>query len=109
MLEDNDPTGYRSKLGVQAKIDSKIDVFEIPKRSPQLNLCDYWLWKAVNKKMREKERAWSADKREDRDAYLRRLKRTAQSLTSEEIDEAIGSMKRRSQALYDAKGGQIEG
>ena len=94
---------------MQAKVDSKIDVFEIPKRSPQLNLCDYWLWKAVNKRMRETEQGWAEGRKESREAYLRRLKRTAQSLTSDEINEATGSMKRRSQALYDAKGGQIEG
>jgi hypothetical protein len=94
---------------MQAKVDSKIDTLDIPKRSPQLNLCDYWLGKAVNNKMRAAERAWKEGRKENRDAYLRRLKRTAQSLTSDEINSATGSMKRRCQALYDARGGQIEG
>ena len=94
---------------MQAKVDAKIDTFDILKRSPQLNLCDYWLWKAVNNKMRETERGWADGKKEDRDAYIRRLKRTAMGLSSDEIDKAVGSMKRRSQDLFDAKGGQIEG
>ena len=61
VLEDNDPTGFRSKIGMKAKVDAKIDTFEIPKHSPQLNLCDYWLWKAVNTKMREAEKKFSED------------------------------------------------
>ena len=47
VLEDNDPTGFRSKAGLAAKKSARIDTFEIPKRSPQLNLCDYWLWSEV--------------------------------------------------------------
>ena len=109
VLEDNDPTGFRSKIGMKAKVDAKIDTFEIPKRSPQLNICDYWLWKTINCKMRQTERTWPTVRKEKRDAYLRRLKRTAMSLTEEEINTAMGSMKRRSQDLVDAKGKQIEG
>jgi IS1 family transposase len=74
-----------------------------------LNLCDYWLWKAVNTKMRATEKPWADGKKETRDAYLRRLKRSAQSLTKEEINHAAGSMKRRCLDLVAAKGGQIEG
>ena len=95
VLEDNDPAGYRSKKGMQAKTEAKIDVFAIPKHGPELNICDYWLWKQVNAKMREQERNWPKGKKEDRDGYFRRLKRTAMSLTKEEIDDAQGSMKRR--------------
>ena len=109
VLEDNDPTGYRSRKGIQAKKDAKIDVFEIPRHSPELNSCDYWLWKQVNSKMREQEQRWPEGKREHRQAYLRRLKRTAMSLTAEEIGDALGSMKRRCVALNAAKGGPIEG
>ena len=109
VLEDNDPAGFRSKAGLQANVEAKIDTFEIPKHSPQLNLCDYWLWKAVNTKMRETERAFADDKKETREQFLRRLKRAAMSLDSDAIEEAVGSMKRRCQDLRKAKGGQIEG
>ena len=44
VLEDNDPTGFKSKVGVQAKVDSNLDVFEIPKHSPQLIGLDDYLW-----------------------------------------------------------------
>ena len=109
VLEDNDPTGYRSKKGIQAKKDASIDVFEITCHSPELNICDYWLWKQVNSKMREQERRWPEGKKEDRDAYLRRLRRAAMSLTEAEIDAAMSSMKRRCEDLKKAKGGAIEG
>lgn len=109
VLEDNDSTGYRSKKAIQAKKDANIAVFEIPRHSPELNICDYWLWKQVSSKMRQQEKGWPAGKKESRDAYLRRLKRTAMSMTEQEVDDALGSMKRRCQALKDAEGGPIEG
>ena len=43
VLEDNDPTGFKSTAGKNAKRESKIKVFAIPKRSPDLNVCDYAL------------------------------------------------------------------
>ena len=51
VLEDNDPSGFRSGKGLKAKRAEKINVFEIPKRSPCLNVCDYALWDEVNRRM----------------------------------------------------------
>ena len=109
ILEDNDPTGFKSKAGVKAKEDSNLDVFEIPKHSPQLNVLDYYLWSAVNKRMRATERTFPADKKEKRPAFLRRLTRTAKSIPREDILEAQRSMQVRCGRLVDAEGGQIEG
>ena len=44
--------------GAQAHIRT----FNIPKRSPDLNVCDYALWTAVNNRMRSQEEAWPASK-----------------------------------------------
>ena len=41
LLEDNDPSGYKTKLGEAAKARNKIKVPKIPKRSPDLNVMDY--------------------------------------------------------------------
>ena len=109
VLEDNDPAGFRSKIGMKAKEEAHIDTFEIPRHSPQLNLCDYFLWAEVNKRMRETERKWPQGKKEERSAYLRRLTRTAKSLPSDMINKAIGHMKVRCERLLNEKGGQIEG
>ena len=62
VLEDNDPCGFKSKLGREAKRKSHISSFDIPKRSPCLNVCDYFLWSNVNRRMREQERSWPASK-----------------------------------------------
>ena len=56
--------------------------------------------------MRDYEKNWPEGKREDRDAYLRRLKRSAQSIPSLMIDDAVGHLKARCQRLADAHGAQ---
>ena len=57
VLEDNDPTGFKSKKGIAAKAECNIDVFHIPPHSPDLNPCDFSLWKTVNRRMRSQEKA----------------------------------------------------
>ena len=59
--------------------------------------------------MRAAERKFGSAKKETRSAFLGRLKRTATSLSVVEIDDALGSMKRRCKDLLKTKGGQIEG
>ena len=41
MLEDNDPTGFKSGLEETAKKAARIKAFVIPKRSPDLSVLDY--------------------------------------------------------------------
>ena len=108
VLEDNDPVGLRSTKGVEAKRASKITVFEIPRRSPDLNVCDYALWRMVIKKMRAEEAGWQKSKRETRDAYIARLRKTALSLSPAFVRKAIGDMRRRCARLLEAKGGLFE-
>ena len=55
ILEDNAPTGFKSKKGVRAKAANEIKVVAIPKSSPDLSVCDYALWKQVNAVMRRQE------------------------------------------------------
>jgi hypothetical protein len=73
--------GFKSKKGIAAKHSVGIKVFTIPKRSPDLNVLDYSIWKEVNTKMRLQEQKWPSDKRETRNAYLERLRRTALGLS----------------------------
>ena len=83
-------------------------VFEIPKRSPCLNVCDYFLWSEVNRRMREQEKKFALGKRESRKGYLTRLRRTALSLPPNVVSAAVGDMKRRCSRLLAADGGHIE-
>lgn len=50
LLEDNDPAGYQSKLAQTAKEEHGIKTFVIPKRSPDLNVMDYYFWNEVTNK-----------------------------------------------------------
>ena len=108
ILEDNDPTGNQSQRGLKAKRDHGINLFQIPKRSPELNVLDYFVWSEVERRMRATERRWPASRRETRAHFIRRLRRTAAALSRDLITKAIGDMKRRCHLLYAAKGGLFE-
>ena len=82
LLEDNDPTGFRSRAGVHAKEEAGFKVLQIPRRSPQLNMCDHSLWKEVEKHMRAQEKRFLPSFRESLIAFLKRLRRTAMRLPS---------------------------
>ncbi len=66
VLEDNDPAGFSSKKGIAAKRTAGICIFKIPPRSPDLNVCNFALWKGVNKQMRNQEKGWGVCRRETR-------------------------------------------
>ena len=108
VLEDNDPTGFKSNKGFAAKRAAKLTSFDIPKRSPDLNVLDYTIWKQVNNWTRRQDQKFSKSKRETRDAYIARLRRAAMSLPGSVVRRSIGNMKWRCEKIYRAKGGHIE-
>ena len=108
VLEDNDPSGFKASAGVEAKAKSGIAAFQIPRRSPDLNVCDYALWAAVNRKMRRQERNLPRAEKETRAEYIARLRRVAHGLTPAFIDRSIGDMRRLCQLLFKRRGGLFE-
>ena len=108
ILEDNDPTGNTSTKGLAAKAATKLEVFHIPKHSPDLNVMDFAIWSEIERRMRLQERKWPVSRRETRDQFGRRLGRTARSLTASYIDKSVGDLKRRCDLLHAAKGGLFE-
>jgi len=108
ILEDNDPTGFKSTAGEKAKKSAKIRVFKIPKRSPDLSVMDYAIWKQVTRNMRRQEKRFRKSKKETRAEFAARLERTAKNLPKQFIDKAIGNMKERCQRLYKARGHLFE-
>ena len=52
ILEDNDRTGNTSNKGKDAKKKCKLNVFQIPKHSPDFNVMDYSLWAELERRMR---------------------------------------------------------
>ena len=108
ILEDNDPAGNQSARGRGVKKDLGLKLHRIPKRSPDLNVLDYFVWSEVERRMRKQEEKWPSTRRETRGAFIRRLRRTALRLRSAEINRAIGDKRRRCALLYKAKGGLFE-
>ena len=108
ILEDNDPVGNYSHLGIAAKKACRLGVFTIPKRSPELNVMDYAIWGEVERRLRGQGHNFPAGKRASRDQYIKRLTRTAKNLPEEFLSKAISDMVRRCQLLYEAKGGLFE-
>ena len=54
-MEDNDPTGYKSSAAQAVKEELGITVMSLPPRSPDLNVLDYALWNAMNRRLRAQE------------------------------------------------------
>ena len=108
VLEDNDPSGYKSRRAIEMKASKNINVLEIPRRSPDLNPLDYGFWAQVNARMRRQERKFAAGHRETLTAFATRLRRTAMSMPSKYLKALTRSMKRRCMALKEAKGRDFE-
>ena len=103
ILEDNDPSGYKSTLAKATKAELGICPIEFPKYSPDLNPLDFALWEAVENKMA----AQKTPPRETATAFLARLRRTALSLPTGEVKKMVANMKERAQSIYDQDGGHI--
>ena len=85
-----------------------IDVFEIPKRSPDLNPLDFAFCSAVNVRLRAQEAKFSEEYRETRKAFVARLKRTVMRVPASVLGPMARSMKRRCAAVKKANGGNFE-
>ena len=85
-----------------------MEVFKIPKRSPDLNVLDYAVWAKVETLLRAQERKMPKSRYESRAQFEARLDRTACSLPPEFIRKSILNLKERCQRLYKAKGGLFE-
>ena len=59
ILEDNDPTGYKSTKGIMAKRACKITTVDFPTYSPDLNPCDFALWQEVEDRMGQQRFGWA--------------------------------------------------
>ena len=108
VLEDNDPSGNQTKVGKRAKIAKQMETFEIPKRSPDLNVMDFFFWNEVERRLRQEDRSWPTSRKETRGQFIHRLRRTARAIPSSDINKAIADLARRSKLLYKAKGGLFD-
>ena len=102
ILEDNDPSGYKSKKGEAAKLAENIIPMSFPKRSPDLNPLDYNIWARINKSMRGQKKKWKPSRRETHAEYMRRLQKVASNIAAHDLKKTIGSMKRKCAACAAA-------
>ena len=104
VFEDNDPTGYKSTKGKDAKKELGIEAIPMPVFSPDLNPLDFCLWEEVSKRM-----VASAPKRVESVAeYKKRLRMTALRLPPSLVTKAVASMPSRMCAVVNAKGYSIK-
>jgi len=104
VLEDNDPVGFKSGKARRAKKESGISTMDLPRYSPELMVWDYSLWTKIQSRMDQQDKKG----KETVTAFKARLRRTALRLPKAEVQEAVCSMKRRIQAVYDAKGKAVK-
>jgi hypothetical protein len=102
MLEDNDPTGYKSNAAKAAKKKLEMSPIDFPAYSPDLNPLDFSLWEEVSNRM-EKKRV----KNESASEYKVRLRRTALSIPEPVVRKMLGSIRARAKSIYDHSGGHI--
>lgn len=103
ICEDNDRTGYNSKLGLAAKKDIGARTVPMPKYSPDLNPLDFYVWSEVGRRMAKAK----VKQPESAKAYKARLRRTALNLPRDAVGRAVLCMKKRMAAVFEAKGGDI--
>ena len=103
ILEDNDPTGWKSTAARAAKASLKITPLEIPAYSPDMNPCDFALWDEVERRMAEQQ----TPDGETPDGFKARLRRTAKGIPKATVLKMVLAMKRRTQSIYENQGGHI--
>ena len=105
VLEDNDPSGYKSSKGKLAKKEAGLISVDLPPRSPDLNPLDYSVWHAINVAMRRQETKMRKTTYESKAAYLNRLRQTALSLPRSTMQNAIKDMYKRVRSVSQNRGG----
>ena len=103
VLEDNDPTGFKSGKAVAEKAAAHIETLQFPRYSPDLNPCDFSLWEEVETRMASQ----AAPRRETATSFKARLRKTAMSIPEPVIRGMLKSIKGRVQSIYDRGGGHI--
>ena len=104
VFEDNDPVGYKSGKGIQAKANVGIKAVPMPQYSPDLNPLDFSLWDAIEDRMF----ANHPDTVETVAAYKKRLRRTALRLSPAVVEKAMRKIPGRMKDVIAAKGYNIK-
>ena len=104
ILEDNDPVGYKCNQSRKKKQALGIKPIEFPTYSPDMNPCDFSLWREVENRM-EKRRA---PKNETAEEFKARLRQIALGIPERVIRKMLGDMKPRIENIYQNNGGPCD-
>ena len=85
VLEHNDPSGFRPSTARAAKVEERIKVLEVPERSPCLNICDFFLWSEVSRRMRAQEKIRSTQVGDEECVFRPRAPRSSQLALSRRV------------------------
>ena len=103
IMEDNDPSGFKSARGLRAKVANRLKTVSQPPYSPDLNPLDFSLWSAIQSKALA-----TRPKKEKAQTYKARLRKIALSMPRAAVKKAVQSIRARAQAIFDAEGGNIK-
>ena len=92
-LEDNDPTGYKSKLAKAMKASLGIQCLNFPRYSPDLNPLDYFVWEEVESRMQKN----APPGVESVDDFKKLLRRTALAVPESVIRKGVADLVPRVQ------------
>jgi hypothetical protein len=104
ILEDNDPTVYKSNKGKKAKKDLKIRAIDYPRHSPDLHPLDFFVWSEVERRMALQKQP----KNETAAQYKARLRHVALGIPEKVVRQAVLSIKKRAAMVVTAKGGDTK-
>ena len=100
LIEDNDPSGYKSSKAMSEKRRLHIRAVPWPRYSPDMMPLDFSLWACISKRVRE-----SAPRgRESVASFKARLRRVALGTPSAVVRAAVEAMRSRARRIADAKG-----
>jgi hypothetical protein len=105
IVEDNDPTGYKSSKAVAVKRKLGYRIVSLPRYSPDLNPLDFFLWADIGRRMTKCD---PKTKKESVVEYKARLRKVAMSTSRVLIRKTLNNMHKRIAAIYEAKGQHID-
>lgn len=113
LIEDNDPTGYKSTTAKEFKSANKMEVVSIPPKSPQVSPCDFFLHAYLKvefaKFLKRTGRIYKNTK-EGNNAAARVIADIAKKTNKDSVKKSIyDSMKKRIRLMYEAEGGYFQG
>jgi len=103
IMEDNDPTGFKSNAAKHAKAENGMRTLNQPAYSPDLNPLDFSIWEQISKKALAK----AQPQRETVKDYKANLRRTALRMPRKTIRKAVAAIRGRAEAIFLARGGNI--